>query len=99
MGGLVLRVATRDKYMAWVIDKRRGHVQRITCLSRYWVCPTVRCRLLASYALGRILQCLPRDVEQRYGYRPYLIERFADEGDEGIYLRAVHFVSIGCPSG
>ena len=68
-------------------------------MSRYLIRPMVSCRLLASDALGRILRRLPIDFEQRYGYRPYWVESFADEGDADTCLRAANFLSIGRTAG
>ena len=56
-----LRVAARDRWMAWDDGARRSHLDRVVCLSRFLVRPSVRCPHLASHALGRILRRLPCD--------------------------------------
>ena len=47
----------------------------------------------------RILRRLPGDFEERYGFRPYLVESFADEGYNGTCLRAANFLCVGRTAG
>ena len=94
-----LRVAARDRWMAWDDEARRSHLDRVVCLSRFLVRPSVRCPHLASHALGRILRRLPSDFEGLYGFRPYLVESFADAGYDGTCLRAANFLCVGRTAG
>ena len=94
-----LRAAARDRWVGWDDAGRRGHLQRVVCLSRFLIRPSVRCPHLASHVLGRILRRLPGDFEQRYGFRPYLVESFADEGYNGTCLRAANFLCLGRTAG
>ena len=48
---------------------------------------------------GRILRRLPRDFAARYGFRPLLVESFADEGYAGTCLRAANFLCVGRTAG
>ena len=94
-----LRVAARDRWIGRDDAGRRDHLQRVVCLSRFLVRPSVRCPHLASHAPGRILRRLPGDFEERYGFRPYLVESFADEGHHGTCLRAANFLCAGRTAG
>ena len=94
-----LRAAARDRWIGWDDAGRRGHLQRVVCLSRFLIRPSVRCPHLASHVLGRILRRLPGDFEERYGFRPYLVESFADEGYNGTCLRAANFLCVGRTAG
>ena len=94
-----LRVAARERWIGWDDEGRRAHLDRVVCLSRFLIRPSVHCPHLASHVLGRILRRLPGDFEQRYGYRPYLVESFADEGYDGTCLRAANFLRIGTTEG
>ena len=94
-----LRAAARDRWIGWDDAGRRGHLQRVVCLSRFLIRPSVRCPHLASHVLGRILRRLPGDFEERYGFRPYLVESFADEGYNGTCLRAANFLCLGRTAG
>ena len=57
--------------------------------------PLIEFPHLASHVLGRILRRLPRDLEMRYGFRPLLVESFADAGYDGTCLRAANFLCVG----
>ena len=94
-----LRVAARDRWIGWDDEGRRSDLERVVCLSRFLVRPSVRCPHLASHVLGRILRRLPGDFEERYGFRPYLVESFADEGYDGTCLRAANFLCVGRTGG
>ena len=99
MPAAALRGAARDRWIGWDDAGRRGHLQRVVCLSRFLIRPSVRCPHLASHVLGRILRRLPADFEERYGFRPYLVESFADEGYNGTCLRAANFLCVGRTAG
>ena len=94
-----LRVSARDRWMAWSDAVRRDHLHRVVCLSRFLIRPSVFCPHLASHVLGRVLRRLPRDFEARYGYRPWLVESFADAGVAGTCLRAANFLMVGRTAG
>ncbi len=94
-----LRVSARDVWIGWDDAGRRDHLHRVVCLSRFLIRPSVRCPHLASHVLGRILRRLPHDFGERYGYRPYLVESFADEGYDGTCLRAANFLCVGRTAG
>ncbi len=91
--------AARDRWMAWDDETRRAHLDRVVCLSRFLIRPSARCPRLASHALGRILRRLPSDFQARYGFRPYVVESFADEGYDGVCLRAANFLCVGRTAG
>ncbi len=94
-----LRAAARDRWMAWSDERRREHLDRVVCLSRFLIRPSARCPHLASHLLGRVLRRLPRDFEARYGFRPWLVESFVDPGYDGSCLRAVGFLRVGETAG
>ena len=99
LSAAALRVAARDRWVGWDDEGRRSHLERVACLSRFLIRPSVRCPHLASHVLGRILRRLPGDFEERYGFRPYLVESFADEGYDGTCLRAANFLYVGRTAG
>ena len=94
-----LRVTARDRWISWSDEQRRAHLDRVVCLSRFLIRPQVFCPHLASHVLGRILKRLPRDFEAGYGFRPWLVESFADQGYDGTCLRAANFVRLGETAG
>ena len=94
-----LRVSARDRWIGWDDAGRRDHLHRVVCLSRFLIRPSVVCPHLASHVLGRILRRLPGDFAERHGFRPYLVESFADEGYDGTCLRAANFLCVGTTAG
>ena len=94
-----LRLAARERWMAWDDGQRREHLDRVVCLSRFLIRPGVACAYLASHVLGRILRRLPRDFEIRYGYRPWLVETFLEAQYDGASLRAANFLRVGETAG
>ena len=56
-----LRLASRDRWMGWSDEQRKGHLHRVLCMSRFLIRPSVSCTHLASYVLGRVLRRLARD--------------------------------------
>ena len=94
-----LRCAARDHWMAWSDEQRRDHLNRVICLSRFLIRPSVDCPHLASHVLARVLRRLPRDFAARYGFEPWLVESFADAGSDGTCLRAANFLRVGETAG
>ena len=80
-----LRVSARDRWMAWSEEQRRAHLNQVVCLNRFLIRPSVRCPHLVSHVLGRILRRLPLDFETHCGFRPWLVESFADAGYDGTW--------------
>ena len=94
-----LKLAARDRWMAWSDAQRHSHLERVIGLSRFLVRPGVECRHLASHILGRVLRRLPTDFEARYGFRPWLVETFVSQGWSGASLRAANFLRLGRTTG
>ena len=94
-----LRLAARERWMAWSDGQRKLFLDRVVCMSRFLIRPGVSCANLASHVLGRVLRRLPRDFDARYGYRPWLVETFVDPAHDGTCLRAANFVHVGRTAG
>ena len=92
-----LRLAARERWMGWSDAQRRDYLERVVGLNRFLL--RGGCANLASHVLGRVLRRLPQDFQQRYGYRPWLVETFVLPEHDGASLRAANFVRIGQTSG
>ena len=92
-----LRLAARERWMGWSEEQRRTHLDLVACVSRFLV--RAGCANLASHVLGRVLRRLPRDFRERYGYSPWLVETFVEEGQDGASLRAANFLPVGETAG
>jgi len=95
-----LQLHDRDRWIGWDIETRRAHLHRVIGLSRFLIRPDVHCRNLASHLLGMILRAAPGDFEQRYGFRPWLVESFVDTSCfSGTCYRAANWVRVGRTQG
>jgi hypothetical protein len=99
-GAAALQLAARDRWIGWTVPQRRAHLHRVVGLSRFLIRPSVRCRNLASRVLRLALGQLPGDFEQRYGYRPWLVETFVDVRQvAGTCFRAANWRRVGQTQG
>ena len=73
-----LNLADRDTWIGWDPEQRGQHLHRLVGMSRFLLRPSVHCRNLASKVLSMSLAALPEDFNQRYSYRPWLVESFVD---------------------
>lgn len=95
-GAAALQLAPRDRWIGWTVAQRRAHLDRVVGLSRLLIRPSVVCHNLASRVLGLCLQTFPDDFERRYGFRPWLLESFADRAlVRGTVYRASNWICIG----
>ena len=95
-----LQLADRDRWIGWDAEQRRAHLHGVVCLSRFLIRPSVQCYNLASRVLSLSLQRLAEDFEQRYGYRPWLVESFVDTTRfSGASYRAANWTRVGQTQG
>ena len=94
-----LYLKPRDMWMAWDHQKRGRQLHRVVNLSRFLIRPGIRCKYLASRALGRVLRRLAADFEERYHYAPYIVETFVGPEHEGTCFKAVGFQYLGLTQG
>jgi len=91
-----LQLADRDDWIGWDVSTRREHLYRVVGMNRFLIRPQVCCHNLASRVLGMALRGLSEDFEQRYGYRPWLVESFVDtEAYAGTCYQAANWVAVG----
>jgi hypothetical protein len=99
-GAAALQLQARDAWIGWDVEMRRAHLHRVIGLSRFLIRPDVHCRNLASHLLGLIMRQVADDFEQRYGFRPWLLESFVDTSRfTGTCYRAANWVCVGHTSG
>lgn len=73
------RLRWRDQWIGWSDIARAENLHRIVNNSRFLIRPEVRIRHLASHVLGMAARRLPQDWQQRYAYRPCLLETFVEK--------------------
>jgi hypothetical protein len=95
-----LQLADRDHWIGWTVEQRRASLHTVVNMSRFLIRPSVRCSNLASRLLALAVQRLPEDFEQRYHYRPYLLESFVDSARfAGTCYRAANWIRVGRTQG
>src|SRR5436190_9066515 len=77
-GASAWKVAPRDEWIGWTPEQRERRLYLIVNNARFLILPWVRVHNLASWILGHCARRLPSDWEERYGYRPVLLETFVD---------------------
>jgi len=94
------KIAVRDRWIGWSEEQRRRNLQLIVNNARFLILPWVRIPHLASKTLSLCARQLPQDWEQRYGYRPLLLETLVESGRfRGTCYRAANWMALGPTSG
>jgi hypothetical protein len=105
LGGLAFsaaawRLAARDGWIGWDDKARREHLHQVIANSRFLILPHWRVPNLASQVLGLALQQVARDWQERYGYKPLLVETFVEaERFTGTCYRAANWLEVGQTTG
>jgi Domain of unknown function (DUF4338) len=94
------KMAPRDDWIGWSTTQREQNLQYIVQNSRFLILPWVRVSCLASKILSRCAGQLPKDWQQRYGYRPLLLETLVDGARfAGTSYRAANWIGLGQTTG
>ncbi len=92
------RLGTRDRWIGWSERARLRNLKFVVANSRFLLVP--RIPNLASHVLSRCVARLAADWQERYGYRPLLVESFVDsERFEGTCYRAAGWIQLGTTTG
>ena len=73
------RLRARDEWIGWSDLARAENLHRIVNNSRFLIRPGVQVKNLASHVLALAAKRLAQDWEQRYRYRPWLLETFVEK--------------------
>ncbi|MBR9984392.1 MAG: IS4 family transposase [Desulfosarcina sp.] len=94
------RVGCRDAFIGWNEDARKHNLQRVVNNSRFLIAPMVKVPQLASHVLAQCTKRLSDDWQQRYSYRPVLIETFVERDRfEATSYRAANWQFAGTTTG
>ena len=92
------RLSVRDRFIDWSERARRRNLQLVVSNSRFLLVPKIP--NLASHVLSLAVSRLASDWEERYGYRPVLVESFVDASRfKGSCYRAANWMDVGSTSG
>jgi hypothetical protein len=90
------KTAPRDAFIGWDAKSRKKHLHLIVNNSRFLVLPWVQSKNLASRILALAARALPGDWQQRYGYRPVLLESFVEKQRfAGTCYKAANWMHVG----
>lgn len=94
------KVQSRDQLIGWTPEVREKNLKYIINNSRFLILPWIKSKNLASWVLGAIKRRVQQDWEDRYGYRPVLMETFVDtERFKGTCYKAANWDLIGQTQG
>ena len=90
------RVAPRDEFIGWTDRQRKQNLHLVIDNSRFLILPWVHCKNLASWILSYAARNLPSYWQQRYHYRPLLLETFVDKQRfSGTCYKAANWICVG----
>jgi hypothetical protein len=90
----------RDKWLGWSTDERLKNLGLVINNNRFLIFPWVKIKYLASHVLGQAARRVCDDWQQRWGYRPVVVETFVDpERYSGTCYRAANWIYVGDTTG
>ena len=99
-GASAWKFADRERFIGWNHEQRLRNLPLIVNNTRFLIPPWVRVKGLASRILALAARQLPHDWQQRYGYRPVLLETFVESPRHaGTCYKAANWQRIGRTSG
>jgi hypothetical protein len=78
-GASAWQCAPRDHYIGWNHEQRKKNLHLIINNARFLILPWVQSKNLASKILAQAARKVPDDWQQRYAYRPFLMETFIEK--------------------
>lgn len=99
-GAAAWKTAPRDRFIGWTPEQRLANLHLIVNNARFLILPWVHCRNLASRLLAMATRRLADDWQQRYGYRPVLVETFVETPRfRGTCYKAANWIYLGHTQG
>ncbi len=92
--------APRDQHIGWTHEQRKCNLHLIINNSRFLILPWVQSKNLASKILAMAARRIANDWQQRYNYRPVLLETFVERGRfAGTCYKAANWQLMGQTKG
>jgi hypothetical protein len=99
-GAAAWSIAPRDRWIGWTAAERQQQLYRLVNNHRFLILPWARTPNAGSAVLGRVARRLTQDWEDRYGYRPVLLESFVEQPRfSGRCYQAANWVCVGQTQG
>lgn len=94
------RVAPRDWYIEWSDEARKKNLHLVVNNARFLILPWVFSKNLASKILSSIGKRLPVDWDEKYAYKPVLLETFVEKDRfAGTCYKAANWKYVGITKG
>lgn len=95
-GAAAWKTAPRDQFIGWTAEQRLKNMHLIVNNARFLILPWIQSKGLASKLLARVARLLPDHWQQRYGYRPVLLESFVQtDRFRGTCYKAANWIHVG----
>jgi hypothetical protein len=99
-GAAAWKTAPRDRFIGWTVEQQKSRLHLIVNNARFLILPWVHCRNLASRLLSMTARRLANDWQERYGYRPVLVETFVETPRfRGTCYKASNWMYLGNTQG
>jgi hypothetical protein len=99
-GAAAWKTAPRDNFIGWTSSMRKDRLHLIVNNARFLILPWIQSKHLASKLLGLVARRLSDDWDDRYGYRPVLLETFVERDKfQGTCYRAANWTCLGYTQG
>jgi hypothetical protein len=96
----VWKTAPRDRFIGWTVEQRKRQLHLVANNARFLILPWVHCKNLASRLLSMATRRLADDWQERYGYRPVLLETFVQiPRFRGTCYKAANWIYLGNTQG
>ncbi|MDI6773458.1 MAG: DUF4338 domain-containing protein [bacterium] len=100
LAGAAKSLGVRDVWIGWSEPRRLQNLPWVINNTRFLIFPWVQVPHLASHVLGQLARRVRADWEQRWGYRPVLLETFVDPARyRGISYQAAGWILLGPTTG
>ncbi|MEW6670011.1 MAG: Druantia anti-phage system protein DruA [Thermodesulfobacteriota bacterium] len=98
--GAAWKLRPRDTWIDWSPAERQARLHLVVNQTRYLILPWVHSKNLASHLLGVAARLLVQDWQEKYRYRPLLLETFVDARRfAGTCYRAANWIHLGHSQG
>jgi hypothetical protein len=99
-GASAWKLAARERFIGWNEEQRRRNLPLVINNARFLVLPWIQSKGLASKILALMARQLPEDWQQRYGFRPVLLETFVETPrHRGTCYKAANWLRVGQTAG
>ena len=99
-GASAWKIRPRDEYIGWNPEQRQKNLHLVVNNSRFLILPWIRRQNLASKILAMVSRRISNDWQQRYAYRPVLLETFIEDGRfRGTCYQAANWRCLGKTQG